>query len=83
MYAALLVDTQGVQVGTDFTKMRTVKLLTPGRTVQLAANVLFTGISQETLEDTASFDSMWAWQTLRPYPTTIASVECFVHGQDR
>jgi hypothetical protein len=84
MHATLLANTQGVQFGTDFSKpMRTGKLLTAGRSTEIAKNVLFTGVIQDTLEDTYSFNSMWAAQTTRPYPTTIVSVECFLHTQDR
>ncbi len=83
MYAALFVNTQGVKVGTDFTKMRLANLVSPGRTQTLAKNVLFTDVIQATLEDTASFHSMWAWQTDRPYPTTVSSVELFVNESPR
>lgn len=84
MHATLLANSQGVQFGTDFTKpMRAARLLSSGRTQTLANNVLFSGVIQDTLEDTYSFDSMWATQTTRPYPTTIVSYECFLHTQDR
>lgn len=83
MYSALLSNTQGIQVGTNFTKMRAAKLVTAGRTVALAANVLFTDVIQDTLEDTASFHSMWAWQTVRPCPTTVVSVECWIKTEGR
>lgn len=85
MHATLLANTQGVQFGTDFAagKMHAARLVSAGRTVTLANNVLFTGTIQDTLDDTYSFDSMWATQTVRPYPTNIVSVECFVHTQER
>ena len=83
MYSALLVNTQGIKVGTDFTKMRVANLLTAGRTQALAKDTLFTDVIQDTLEDTASFHSMWAWQTDRPYPTTVASVEVFLNESPR
>lgn len=84
MHATLLANSQGCYFGTDFNKtMRKGRLLSAGRTTELAANVLFTGVIQDTLEDTYSFNSMWGTQTTRPYPTTIVSVECFLHTQDR
>lgn len=83
MYSALLANTQGIKVGTDFSHMRKANLVTPGRTQTIANNVLFTDVIQDTLEDTASFHSMWAWQTDRPYPTTVVSVEGFIETSER
>lgn len=83
MHATLLANSQGAYFGTDFTKMHIGKLLSPGRTVSLANNILFTGTIQDTLADDYSYDSMWATMTLRPYPTNIVSVEAFVRTQER
>lgn len=82
-YAApLLAQSQGVYMGVDFASMRAMKFMSAGGTVPLAPNVLFSGVYWEPVDDTYSFNSMWCWQTTRPYPTTLVSVEVMIVGQD-
>jgi hypothetical protein len=82
-YAApLMANSQGTQMGVDFATMRPMNFKSPGGTVPLAANVLFSGVYWDQVDDGYSFDSMWCWQTTRPYPTTVVSVEVMVKGQD-
>ncbi len=75
-------DQIGVKQGTYFTKLRSCHFKSPGGTVALTAQQLYTGIYRDTVDDDYSFDGMWCCRTSRPYPTTVVSVECFLHTQD-
>lgn len=81
-FAAVLHKTRGVSFGTQFTKLRPVKMTTEGGT-QLTLLQLYSGTYWDTLEDKYTFDSMLCWRTTRPYPTTVLAVGNFLHTQDR
>lgn len=72
----------GVRMGTYFTKLRSCIFKSPGGTVALTAQQLYTGIYRDTVDDDYSYDGMWCCRTNRGYPTTVVSVECFLHTQD-
>lgn len=80
-YAIQLVESLGVQVGTDFTKTKPVPVATPlGNSPPYLST--FSGIRRETLGDDFSFDSMLCWQTTRPYPATVTAFGGFIETQD-
>lgn len=82
MAAALLVNTIGISFGTDFGHMKKAQLKTQGGR-EIPANKMFTGIWQDAIDDTYSFDGMICWRVTRPYPATVAATTGFVHTQDR
>jgi hypothetical protein len=81
-YAASLVNSIGVQVGSSFSgKMHPMKLTTPGgKTLPYLSP--FTGIVRDTLENDFSFDSMLCWQTTRPFPATMTAFGGFLTTED-
>lgn len=81
-YTALFHRTQGVKVGGDFNNLRPAAFATLGGKPYTLLQ-LYSGPWWDTLDDDNSFDGMIAWQTTRPYPTTVLAVECFLHTQDR
>jgi hypothetical protein len=82
MIGFLVVDTQGVTVGTNFTKMYPMDLKSPGG-IAYNANQLVSGIYWNTIQDDNSFDGMVAWQSARMLPATISSINVFLQTQDR
>lgn len=80
-YAIQLVESLGLQVGTDFAKMKPVPTTSPmgNNPPYLSA---FSGVRRETLGDDFSFDSMLCWQTIRPYPATVVAFGGFIETQD-
>lgn len=86
-YALKLVGSQGLQVGTDFTRLNTVKLMSGADyTISgkvLAPNVLKTGYVVDTLTSDYSFDTMFCWQVVGPYPCTISLVALYNTTQDK
>ncbi len=81
-FAALLAGTQGISFGTDFAKLRPAKFTT-GRGTAYTPVQLFSGVYQDVLDDTSSFDGMLAWQVTRPYPAAVAAVNGFMEMQER
>lgn len=81
-FGALLLNTQGISFGTDFTNMRPAEFRTPGGTAY-AATSLFSGTYEGTVEDDYSFDSMLCWSVSRPFPATVLSIGGFLKTQDR
>jgi hypothetical protein len=82
MYAALLQQTQGIKIGTDFSSARVAQLRSKGG-VPLPLTTLFSAVHQDSLQDDYSFDSMLCWEIDRPYPGTVCTLGAFVHTQDR
>lgn len=82
-YAApLMANSQYVQMGVDFGTMRQMKFKSAGGTQALPLTSLYSGVYWEAVEGGHSYDSMWCWQSSRPYPCTVVSVEIFSEGQD-
>lgn len=82
-YAIQLVNSLGVRVGTKLNKTKPVPLTKIDAGGQ-RLNYLdtFSGIIRETLEDDFSYDSMLAWKTARPYPTTVTILGGFIETSD-
>jgi hypothetical protein len=83
MFGALMANSQGVSFGTDFAHMNAAQFTSAGGTIVLPVTTLYSGTWWDAIDDDYGFDGMWAWTTTRPYPTTVVSVECFIHTQDR
>lgn len=83
MYAIQLVNTIGVRVGTNLNKTKPVPILkvdAGGKSLNYLET--FSGIIRETLEDDFSYNSMLAWKTQRPYPTTVTALGGFIQTED-
>lgn len=81
-YAALLVDSQALYIGTSFTNLNLVGFASDGGTAY-TANQLFSGVKWDSLKDPYSFDSMICWRSKRMYPATVASMTGFLTTQDK
>lgn len=80
-YAINLVDSLGVQVGTDFDTVKPINVASPlGKLPPYLS--MFSGILRDTLNDDFSYDSMLCWQTTRPYGATVTTLGGFIETQD-
>lgn len=83
-FGMLVVDTQGLYIGTDFVNTNVVTFTTgPDYGAPLAANVLKSGVHVTTLTDDYGFDSMLAFRAPGPFPATIAALGDFLATQDK
>lgn len=81
-YAMLLVNTQGLNIGTDFTNQFAVPLLSASG-VPYTITTLFSGVVRDTISDDYSFDGMLAWETgTSCYPATVATIGAFIETSD-
>lgn len=76
-----LAGSRGVSVGTNFSKLRPVKLQSEGG-VDIGITELFSGICRTEIEDKNSYDGMLCWRVTRPYPVNIQAVGGFVQTSD-
>lgn len=79
-----LVQAQGISIGTQFvdlTKVRVLELKSDRVNIN-AANVLFSGVARQEVDDDYTYDGMLAWQITRPYPCIVTAVGGFLHTQD-
>lgn len=83
-FAAALINTGvGIKFGTDFTRLKTAQLRSPGGSTVIAAPNLYTGTYKDTVDDAAmSLASQLCWRITRPYPALISSIGGFVQTQD-
>ena len=81
-FAAHMVDTQGIYIGTDFDHMRPMLFTTDGGTAVSKAE-LFSGIFQGVTDDGYSLDGMLAWEIRRPYPATMVALGGFIQTMDK
>jgi hypothetical protein len=81
-YAIQLWKAQGISIGTDFSRMHPIKLRTPGGR-NIGADQLFSGIIQDTLDDTSALGSQLCWQVTRPFPATVNAIGGFINTQDK
>lgn len=80
-YGINLVESLGVQVGTNFSNMVSVLTTSPlGKPLPYLS--AYSGIRRETLKDDFSFDSMLCWQTTRPFPATVTTFGGFIETTD-
>lgn len=80
-YAIDLAASLGVQVGTDFNKMRPVPTTTPmGNSLPYLST--FSGTKRDTLTSDFDFDNALCWQTTRPFPATVTAFGGFITTED-
>lgn len=77
---ALLNNTIGLAFGTVFGKLRDAIFKTDGGTV-LTKSQPFSGVYTGPLDDTYSYDSMIAWESVGPYPATVAAIGASLQTQ--
>lgn len=49
----------------------------------IASGTTFSGVYHDTLNDDYTYDSMFCWVTVRPYPCTIVSATSFIETTER
>lgn len=82
-FACALVNTQEISFGTRFTALYPATLKTPGKTVELAPNVLFSGVHRDTMNDDQTIDGgQLCWQQDGPFPGTITGLGGFLETTD-
>lgn len=82
-YAIQMWKAQGISVGTSFSRTHPVKLRTEGGK-PIGADQLFSGIVQDTLDDTSSYQgSQLCWEITRPFPATVNAIGGFINTQDK
>lgn len=80
-YAIQVVKAAGLSIGTTFAKLYPIPFKDAAG-VRPAVNAAFSGVYKDTLTDDYSLDSMLAWRTSRPFPTTIAALAGMLQTQD-
>ncbi len=80
MVAALVHNTAGLQVGTDFDNMQVAQFRDPATVLPFSQT--FDGVYWDVLPDDYTFDTMLAWQIVRPYPATIVQIGAFLNTED-
>lgn len=87
MFAVLLQNTVEVRFGTVLTPAPYGSMLSATFTddagTASAAGTAFSGVYWDTLTDDYTFDSMFCWQSDRPYPCTIVSTSAFIEIEER
>jgi len=81
-YAAKLFRAQNLWIGTDFERLKPVKLTTDGNK-PIVAPALFSGVASDTLTDNYSFAGGIAWECRRQYSCTITAMGGFIETQDK
>lgn len=83
-YAALLHNTMGLSVGTDFTAQGMMPALFKNNDTNALHDpqTMFSGIWKDALEGGYDFDSLLSWQVTRPYPAAVVSIGAFLKTQD-
>jgi len=81
-FAALLLNTTALSIGTSLGKFRALAFSTAGGSPIVPPN-LFSGVYQGTVEDTFSYDGQLAWQIDRPYPCAVCAIVPFLETQEK
>jgi hypothetical protein len=80
-FVALLQNTLGLEVGTDFTDLNPA-LFDNDADVPNTPTDLYSGLWRNTVANDYGYDSMIAWQIVRPYPASIVSMGAFLKTSD-
>jgi hypothetical protein len=78
----LLYATQGMYMGVDFLQMRPLNFTSPGGTIPLTLQQLFSGVYKGQVDADSNYDNMWCWEVRRPYPCTVIAVECQIQANE-
>lgn len=82
-YGVKLLNTQGIEIGTDFDRAIKPCNFRENKTRALAKNELFTGVHSDSIGDSYTFESQLCWRVQRPYPAFVLALGGFIHTQDR
>lgn len=80
-YSMQIVNSLGMSIGADFSKMFPLKFMVDG--APLAALAMFSGIQQDSLDDDYGYDGMICWQISRPYPGNVVAIGGNISTQDQ
>ena len=80
-YAASLVNTVGLQVGTLFSNTQPMPFKQPNQTA-LTHDQMFSGVIFSGLNDSHTYDGQLCWQVTRPYPCTIVSLNAYIDFEE-
>ena len=75
------INAQGVAIGNKQGNTFPIQFKDTGVNAT-TKDVLFSGIMQQTISDTSSFDGQLYWEVTRPYPCTIVSVTTFLEIEE-
>lgn len=83
--AALLRNTQGVTFGTESGNWYSTTLTdkTGDPTHALLKNQLFSGVWAAPISDSDTFDSLLAWNVVRPYACSVVALNGFIETSER
>lgn len=84
-YAIAVANTQGLSVGSEFTKLRPAlfKSRAGKGALLLTAATLYTGEHSDNVEGDYDLDGMLCFQSTRPLPATVTALGGFLQTQDR
>lgn len=74
-YGAMVLNSIGLQIGSNFNNMHPVRYELDGQTPQFST--LFNGIVWDTVDGDYSFDEGLCFMVIEPYPTTIVALGDF------
>lgn len=78
LYAVLLENTLGIEIGTDFNHLDAPYLKNTDTGVENGPTELYSGIFRDYLEDRYTFDSEVCWRIVRPYPASVVSMSVWM-----
>ena len=81
-FAVQVVQTNGLSIGTDFSKLQPVPFRPINGAVPVLLPNLFTGVFQDELRDDFTYDGQICWQISRPVPGLIAAIGGFIDTAD-
>jgi hypothetical protein len=76
-YGAIVHNTRGVKLGTNFDEMNPAIFQTEGGR-ELSPTELFSGVIKDSIKDDYTYDGALAWETERPFPTNINAIGGFI-----
>lgn len=80
-YVLQVVQTGGMSIGTDFTKLDPVAFKSDTQT-SYPLPQLYTGVHRDQIRDDYSFDGQICWRITRPVPALVAAVGGMIMTQD-
>ena len=80
-YSMQLVNSLGMSVGADFSKMFPLKFTVDG--AMIAPLTMFSGIQQDSINDDYGYDGMICWEVSRPFPANVIAIGGNIATQDQ
>jgi len=79
-----LVNTLGLSIGGDFTKLRPIRFTKGDKNTNIAPLTTFTGVVANPLDDNYDYESGTpAWRVARPFPANVVIVGSNLASQDQ